>query len=54
MTLVKNFDSDNEKAQERVISILSDMIFEKTGEDVSQLINSSQKNKVSNALTDVD
>lgn len=54
MTLVKNFDSDNEKAQERVISILSDMIFEKTGEDVSQLINSNQKNKVGNALTNVD
>ena len=54
MTLVKNFDSDNEKAQERVISILSDMIFEKTGEDVRQLINSSQKNKVGNALTNVD
>ena len=54
MSLVKNYNSDNEKAQERVISILSDMIFEKTGEDISNLINTNQKNKVSNALTDVD
>ena len=54
MMLVKNFDNDNEKAKERVVSILSDMIFEKTGEDVSNLINANQKNKVSNALTDVE
>ena len=54
MMLVKNFDSDNEKAQERVISILADLISEKTGEDVSSLINSNQKNSVANALTDVD
>lgn len=54
MILVKNFDSDNEKAQERVVSILADLISEKTGEDVSSLINSNQKNSVANALTDVD
>lgn len=54
MMLVKNFDSDNERAQERVVSILADLISEKTGEDVSQLINKNQKNSVSNALTDVD
>lgn len=54
MMLVKNFDSDNEKAQERVVSILADLISEKTGEDVSSLINSNQKNNVSNALTNVD
>lgn len=54
MMLVKNFDSDNEKAQERVVSILADLISEKTGEDVSSLINSNQKNSVANALTDVD
>ena len=52
--LVKNYNNDNEKAQERVISILSDMIFEKTGEDISQLINANQKSNVSNALTDVN
>ena len=54
MMLVKNFDSDNEKVQERVVSILADLISEKTGEDVSSLINSNQKNSVANALTDVD
>lgn len=54
MMLIKNFDSDNEKAQERVVSILADLISEKTGEDVSSLINSNQKNSVANALTDVD
>lgn len=54
MMLVKNFDSTNEKAQERVVSILADLISEKTGEDVSSLINSNQKNSVANALTDVD
>lgn len=54
MMLIKNWDSSNEKAQERVVSILADLISEKTGEDVSSLINSSQKNSVSNALTSVD
>lgn len=54
MMLVKNFDSDNEKVQDRVVSILADLISEKTGEDVSSLINSNQKNSVANALTDVD
>ena len=54
MMLVKNFDSDNERAQERVVSILDDLISEKICEDVSQLINKNQKNSVSNALTDVD
>jgi len=54
MMLVKNYNSENEKAQERVLSILSDMIFEKTGEDISQLINTNQKNNVSNALTNVE
>jgi len=54
MMLVKNFDSDNERAQERVVSILADLISEKTGEDVSSLINANQKNSVSNALTNVD
>ena len=54
MMLVKNFDSDNERAQERVVSILADLISEKTGEDVSQLINANQKNSVSNALTNVE
>jgi hypothetical protein len=54
MMLIKNFDSTNEKAQERVVSILADIISEKTGEDVSSLINSNQKNSVANALTDVD
>lgn len=54
MMLVKNFDSNNEKVQERVVSILADLISEKTGEDVSSLINSNQKNSVANALTDVD
>lgn len=54
MMLVKNFNNDNERAKERVVSILADLIFEKTGEDVSQLINSNQKNSVANALTDVD
>ena len=52
MMLVKNFD--NEKAQDRIVSILADLISEKTGEDVSSLINSNQKNSVANALTDVD
>lgn len=54
MMLVKNWDSTNEKAQERVVSILADLISEKTWEDVSSLINSNQKNSVSNALTDVN
>ena len=54
MMLVKNFDSENERAQERVVSILADLISEKTGEDVSSLINSNQKNSVSNALPNVD
>lgn len=54
MMLIKNFDSTNEKAQERVVSILADLISEKTGEDVSSLINSNQKNSVANALTDVN
>lgn len=54
MMLVKNFDSDNEKAQERVVSILADLISEKTGEDVSSLINANQKNSVGNALTNVE
>jgi len=54
MMLIKNFDSTNEKAQERVVSILADLISEKTGEDVSSLINNNQKNSVANALTDVD
>ena len=52
MMLVKNID--NEKAQDRIVSILADLISEKTGEDVSSLINSNQKNSVANALTDVD
>ena len=54
MMLVKNFDSENERAQERVVSILADLISEKTGEDLSSLINSNQKNSVSNALPNVD
>jgi hypothetical protein len=54
MMLVKNFDSDNERAQERVVSILADLISEKTGEDVSSLINANQKSSVGNALTNVD
>jgi len=54
MMLIKNWDSTNEKAQERVVSILADLISEKTGEDVSNLINSNQKQSVSNALTNVD
>ena len=54
MMLVKNFDSDNERAQERVVSILADLISEKTGEDVSSLINANQKNSVGNALTNVE
>lgn len=54
MMLVKNWDSTNEKAQERVVSILADLISEKTWEDVSSLINTNQKNSVSNALTDVN
>lgn len=54
MMLVKNWDSTNERAQERVVSILADLISEKTWEDVSSLINSNQKNSVSNALTDVN
>ena len=52
MMLVKNFDND--RAQERVVSILADLISEKTGEDVSSLINANQKNSVSNALTNVE
>jgi hypothetical protein len=52
--LVKNYDSTNERAQERVVSILADLISEKTWEDVSSLINTNQKNSVSNALTDVN
>lgn len=54
MMLIKNWDSDNEKAQERVVSILADLISEKTWEDVSSLINSNQKKSVANALTDVN
>lgn len=54
MMLIKNWDSTNEKSQERVVSILADLISEKTGEDVSNLINSNQKKSVSNALTNVD
>ena len=54
MMLVKNYDSTNERAQERVVSILADLISEKTWEDVSSLINTNQKNSVSNALTDVN
>lgn len=52
--LVKYIDSDNEKMQDRVISILSDLLTEKTWEDISALINSNQKSAVSNALTDVN
>ena len=37
MMLIKNFDSTNEKAQERVVSILADLISEKTGEDVGEI-----------------
>ena len=51
--LVKFYDSDNEKTQEKVIWILSDMIYEKTGQDISDLINAKQKDSVANALTDV-
>ena len=54
MMLIKNWDNENERAQERVVSILADLISEKTGEDVSSLINSNQKKSVSNALTNVD
>jgi hypothetical protein len=52
--LVKYINSDNERMQERVISILSDLLTEKTWEDVNALINSNQKSAVSNALTDVN
>jgi len=52
--LVKYIDSDNEKMQDRVINILSDLLTERTGEDISALINSNQKSAVSNALTDVN
>ena len=51
--LVKFYDSDNEKTKEKVIWILSDMIYEKTGQDISDLINTKQKDSVANALTDV-
>ena len=54
MMLIKNWDNENERAQERVVSILADLISEKTGEDVSSLINANQKSSVSNALTNVD
>lgn len=52
--LVKYINSDNERMQDRVISILSDLLTEKTWEDISALINSNQKSAVSNALTDVN
>ena len=52
--LVKYINSDNERMQERVIGILSDLLTEKTWEDVNALINSNQKSAVSNALTDVN
>lgn len=51
--LVKFYDSDNEKTKEKVVWILSDMIYEKTGQDISDLINAKQKDSVANALTDV-
>lgn len=51
--LVKFYDSDNEKTKEKVIWILSDMIYEKTGQDISDLINTKQKDSVANALTDI-
>lgn len=51
--LVKFYDSDNDKAKEKVIWILSDMIFEKTWQDISELINTKQKDSVSSALTDI-
>ena len=54
MMLIKNWDNENEKAQERVVSILADLISEKTGEDISNLINANQKNSVGNALTNVE
>lgn len=54
MMLIKNWDNENERAQERVVSILADLISEKTGEDVSSLINANQKNSVGNALTNVE
>ena len=52
--LVKYINSDNERMQERVIGILSDLLTEKTWEDVNALINNNQKSAVSNALTDVN
>jgi len=52
MQLVKYIDSDNEKMQTRTIDILSDLIFEKTGEDISALINDKQKAWLDSALTD--
>lgn len=52
--LVKYINSDNEKMQDRVIGILSDLLTEKTWEDISALINTNQKSAVSNALTDVN
>jgi len=52
--LVKYINSDNERMQDRVIGILSDLLTEKTWEDISALINTNQKSAVSNALTDVN
>lgn len=52
--LVKYYDSDNESMKSRVVSILSDMISEKTWVDVNDAINNSQKQSVWNALTNVE
>lgn len=47
--LVKNYDK--EWANEKVVRILADMIEEKTGVNIDDAINASQKNSVGNALS---
>lgn len=47
MALVKYGDTENEKIKPKVISILSDMIYKLTGQDVSMLLDEKDKANMS-------
>lgn len=50
MMLVKYSDSDNAKIKDRVLNILTDMIYKQTWQDVRELLDTAQKDSVTAIL----
>jgi hypothetical protein len=54
MMLVKYSDSDNEKIKDRVLNILTDMIYKQTGQDVRELLDTAQKDSIGAIMSTPD